>query len=242
MPELRLDQYLQKKGLVGSRTQAENYIKLGYVRLNGRIELGPETIVSQNSLVILTAQKTYVSRAALKLEPVPEVFNINFNNKVVLDVGSSTGGFSDLALSLGASKVIAVEVGKNQMDSRLRMNTKIELHEQTDIRSLKSLSTKVNIVLIDVSFISLREILPHIITLVEADCEILAMVKPQFESSLKDQKQRGVIKNESIRRKVFKEFELWSKQYLKIEAKLDSSVLGKKGNREKFYLLKPLKK
>lgn len=240
MPSQRLDQYLHKKKLVSSRSQAENYIKLGYVKLDGAIVLKPSKLVGENSVVILTAEKTYVSRAALKLESVAREFGLNFNDQAVLDVGSSTGGFTQFALNGGAAKVIAVEAGTNQMDSSLKLNQKIELHEQTDIRDVKSLSTKVDIVLIDVSFISLREILPHLLTIIKNDSRIVAMVKPQFEIGTAERKHKGVIKNESIRRTVFKEFEQWVKTSYKIINKADSKVAGEKGNKERFYLLMPL--
>lgn len=240
MPSLRLDQYLHKKKLVSSRSQAENYIKLGYVNVNGQVVDKPSKQVTDESVVMLTAGRTYVSRAALKLESVAEGFNISFNSKVVLDVGSSTGGFTEYALRHGAAKVISVEAGKNQMDTMLRQNKKIELHEQTDIRDVNKLSTKVDIVLIDVSFISIREVLLHLMNIVKPDSFILAMVKPQFEMPGENRKHKGVIKNESIRREIFKEFEQWVKHRYKIMDKADSQVSGEKGNRERFYLLKPI--
>jgi 23S rRNA (cytidine1920-2'-O)/16S rRNA (cytidine1409-2'-O)-methyltransferase len=241
MPSQRLDQSLLKKKLVSSRSQAENYIKLGYVKLDGVVVTKPSKIVTDNSVVVLTANKTYVSRAALKLESVADSLNLDFNHKAVLDVGSSTGGFTDFALSRGADKVIAIEAGTNQMDTVLRLNQKIELHEQTDIRNVKQLSTKVDIVVIDVSFISIREVLAHLKSIIDLKCQVVAMVKPQFELTENSKKHKGVVKNESMRRSIFKEFEQWVKQMYKIIDKSDSQVYGEKGNKERFYLLKPLK-
>lgn len=233
---MRLDNFLLHKGMVASRNQASNYIKLGYVLVDGHKETKPSRQITNHNVVKITAGKLYVSRAALKLESVLALLGLDFRNKSVLDVGSSTGGFSELAISYGARKVIAVEAGKHQMDERLRTNQLIELHEQTDIRDVVRLSTKVDIVLIDVSFVSLRDILPHIIKLVQNNCQIVAMVKPQFEidSALNN---KGVIKNEKIRREIFKKFELWAKQYFLVAAKAESLVPGEKGNKEKFYLL-----
>ncbi|MBW3569238.1 TlyA family RNA methyltransferase [Candidatus Parcubacteria bacterium] len=227
--------------LVSSRSQAENYIKLGYVKVDGRVVDRPSKQVTDKSVVTFTAEKTYVSRAALKLESVADGFKLNFNSKVVLDVGSSTGGFSEYTLRHGAAKIIAVEAGKNQMNPVLRQDKKIELHEQTDIRDVNSLSTKVDIVLIDVSFISIREVLLHLRNMLDPDSLILAMVKPQFEMLGENRKHKGVVKNESIRRAIFKEFEQWVKQKYKIMDKADSRVSGEKGNRERFYLLKPIR-
>lgn len=179
----------------------------------------------------------YVSRAGFKLASVTKTLGLEFSSKVVLDVGSSTGGFSDYALQHGAAKVIAVEAGTNQMHPTLRTNPKVELHEKTDIRSFSKVEPwKVDIVLIDVSFISLRDVLPAVAKLVGTDAQIVAMVKPQFEASEK-QTNRGVIKNDSIRREILKDFEKWSNRGFLIKAKADSEVAGTKGNVERFYLL-----
>lgn len=235
----RLDKYLVERGLARTRSQAENYIKLGSVKVNGAVVKKSGAKVHENAVVELTSEIKYVSRGALKLESVATKLGLDFNHKVVLDVGSSTGGFTDYVLQHGASKVIAVDVGKNQLDVSLRHSKKIELHEQTDIRDVKNLSTKVDFCLIDVSFISIRLVLEHLLKLLDKDCLIAAMLKPQFEAADRD-KQKGVIKNEKLRRSILKDFETWAKMYFKVIDKQDSEVHGPKGNIERFYLLKPL--
>lgn len=159
----------------------------------------------------------------------------------MLDVGSSTGGFTDYALQHGTRKVIAVEVGTNQLHPSLQGNERIELHEQTDIRDMHELSTTPDIVVIDVSFISLRDILPHIITLCSAQTQIVAMVKPQFEATVSNLKHKGVIKNDRMRRDILKSFEDWARQYFVVSEKADSEIAGAKGNLERFYLLRPVR-
>jgi 23S rRNA (cytidine1920-2'-O)/16S rRNA (cytidine1409-2'-O)-methyltransferase len=176
----------------------------------------------------------YVSRAGLKLDSVAGRLGLNFKNKTVLDVGSSTGGFTDYALRHGATRVIAVDAG-TQLHSSLRSNPKIELHEKTDIRDFV-IGQKVDIVLADVSFISLRAVLPKIIELCPEGAQIVALVKPQFEARA-EELNRGVVKNDSIRRRIFKDFESWSKNYFTIKSKADSEVAGASGNQERFYLL-----
>jgi 23S rRNA (cytidine1920-2'-O)/16S rRNA (cytidine1409-2'-O)-methyltransferase len=178
----------------------------------------------------------YVSRAGEKLAGAAVRLNLNFKNKIVLDVGSSTGGFTQYALGRGAAKVIAVDLGTNQLHPSLRLDPRLELHEKTDIRTFKT-GDQPDIILIDVSFISLRQVLPAIVNLSGTNTQIAAMVKPQFEASTKDL-NKGVIKNDSIRRQVFKDFEQWAKKYFIIQAKADSEVPGARGNRERFYLLK----
>ena len=234
----RLDVYLSAKKLVQSRSQAENLIKLGQVRVDGVMVTKPGLIVGDHTDIRIASDERYVSRAGLKLASVAAVLKLDFNNKVVLDVGSSTGGFTDYALKHDAKKVFAVDVGTDQLHPTLRRHPKIHLYEKTDIRDFIP-KTVPNIVVIDVSFISIREILPHIARLSGEDTQIVAMVKPQFEAG-KHQVHKGVIKNNALRRDILKEFELWSKQYFVIVDKKDSEISGAKGNTERFYLLKIL--
>jgi 23S rRNA (cytidine1920-2'-O)/16S rRNA (cytidine1409-2'-O)-methyltransferase len=238
MAKSRLDQALVGRGLVSTRSQAESYIKLGKATVNKRLVRKPGFLVAAADTIELTTQERYVSRAALKLDSVAENFKLDFERSVVLDVGSSTGGFTDYALQHGATGVIAVEVGTQQLHPSLRGHPSIELHEQTDIRSVKNLSEVPDIVVIDVSFISLREILPHLTTLINKRTVVVAMVKPQFEAQQSLLKHKGVIKNDTMRRHILKEFEAWVQQTWLIEGKADSAIKGAKGNLERFYLLK----
>lgn len=238
---MRLDQELVRRGLVRSRSQAESYIKLGDVKLDGKVVTKPGHMVGPEADIELTATEQYVSRAALKLDSVAQVLNLDFRGRIVLDVGSSTGGFTDYALRHGAEGVIAVEVGRDQLHPSLRGDQRIELHERTDIRDINALSRTPGIVLADVSFISLREILPHISKLCSGETLIAVMVKPQFEAGNTDGlKHKGVIKNDAIRRAILKDFENWARQHFVVLDKADSSVSGAKGNRERFYLLRKL--
>lgn len=236
MKKYRLDQALVKRKLISTRSQAEVLIKLGEVQVDGRVVKKPGYFISDAAIIKITADERYVSRAGLKLASIAGDLKLYFKDKVILDVGSSTGGFTDYALQHGAKKVIAVDVGTNQLHPKLQNNPKIELHEQTDIRNLVELSTNPDIVVIDVSFISLKDVLPHISKIAKSAL-IVAMLKPQFEAG-PDTKHKGVIKNERIRREIIKYFEQWAKQYFVIHSKLDSKITGTKGNQERFYLLK----
>lgn len=238
MKKLRLDQTMVQRGLASTRSQAENYIKLGYVQVDGKTITKSGQFVSGNNQIKLTLKEQYVSRAALKLAGVADEFRLDFRNKTVLDVGSSTGGFTDYALRHGAKKVIAVDSGANQMHPRLHTNPKVELHERTDIRNFE-LSSPPDIVLVDVSFISLREVLPHIASLSGQKTQVVTLVKPQFEAG-KDAVHKGVVKNDRIRRQILKKFELWSKELFVIKDKADSTISGARGNVERFYLLQVL--
>lgn len=245
MIKTRLDQEVVNRGLVASRSQAESYIKLGKVKLNGSVATKPSMAVSKEDKIQMVGYEQYVSRAGLKLASVAKTLGLNFSDKIVLDVGSSTGGFTDYALRRGAKKVIAVDVGTDQMHPSLRSNPRIELHEKTDIRQVCLRQTAVSnisievpdIVLIDVSFISLRDILPHISKLITHNSIVAAMVKPQFEANKSGQKHKGVIKNERMRRDILKDFENWVQNKFVVLNKADSEVSGAKGNTERFYLL-----
>lgn len=235
----RLDKAIVERSLSTSRSQAENVIRLGEVKVDGRVVTKPGFMVGVDVKIELTSSERYVSRAGLKLASVAKLLGVDFRGKTVLDVGSSTGGFTDYALQNGADKVYAVDVGTEQLHPSLRGHERIELHEKTDIRDF-TLEVKPDVVVIDVSFISLREILPYIAkNLADKNTQVVAMVKPQFEAG-RNQTNKGVIKNESVRRQILTDFEVWAKRYFVVHAKRDSEVAGAKGNRERFYLLSPL--
>lgn len=239
----RLDKTLVERGLVLSRSQALNYVKLGAVRVNGRVATKAGLLVGEADQIDVEVDNQYVSRAGLKLASIAKRFKLNFQDKLVLDVGSSTGGFTDYALQHGAKKVWAVDVGTNQLHPLLRQNERVVVCEKTDVRDFKLRANELpDIILIDVSFISLRKILPHLARhlnkkSVQNPTLTVAMVKPQFETEAKNL-NKGVVKNNKIRRQIFADFELWAKQYFTIIDKQDSAVAGEKGNLERFYLLK----
>lgn len=202
-----------------------------------------------------------VNRGYIKIEGAVRAFNFDFKDKVVLDIGSSTGGFTEIALEKGAKKVIAVEKGTNQMKSPLRFDPRIDLHEKTDIFDVRATNTLFedhklgrtalsvsenevfiaypNIIVADVSFLSLTKILEYAKNnLANKDTEFLVMLKPQFEAA-PHQLNKGVVKNEKIRREIIKNFEFWLKTHnFLIVKKRDNDLRGKTGNLERFYYLK----
>lgn len=226
-------------GLAPTRSQAENLIRLGEVQVDGKAITKPGHPTDDTADIKVTASEQYVSRAGLKLASIAHKLQLEFTDKVVLDVGSSTGGFTDYALQHGARKVLAVELGKDQLHPSLHSQPRIELHEQTDIRDFRT-TESIDIVVADVSFISLREILPAVKKLLRTDTTLAIMVKPQFEAGQSDFKHKGVIKNEKMRRDILKGFEDWARTHFVVLDKADSEVAGAKGNRERFYKLRPL--
>ncbi|MBR6965190.1 TlyA family rRNA (cytidine-2'-O)-methyltransferase [Candidatus Saccharibacteria bacterium] len=193
---------------------------------------------------IVSAENKFVSRAEGKLEGAVRAFRYDFRNKTVLDIGSSTGGFTELALKLGAKKVIAIEKGTNQMKAPLRFDARVDLREKTDFFDVAKddFVGEIDAVVADVSFVSLTKILAHAKKIIGKDADFLVMLKPQFEAE-PSQLVKGVVKNEKMRRDIMKNFENWLKMngFLVLQ-KRDNDVAGKKGNLERFYLLKNAKK
>lgn len=237
----RLDKVLVERRLVSTRSQADNFVRLGYVYLNKKVAQKSGVMVSDTDTITLKKAETYVSRAGLKLASVAKYFKLNFQDKTVLDIGSSTGGFTDYSLRHGAKKVFAVDVGTDQLHPSLRSNPKIILNEKTDIRDFYT-DEVIDVIVGDVSFISLREILPHVASeLMNESTTLIAMVKPQFEAG-RQQTNKGIVKNDKVRRQVLTDFENWAKKYFVILDKKDSEVAGSKGNLERFYKLKLAKR
>lgn len=236
-PTVRLDQALVLRGLATTRSQASNLIKLKQVLVNNRVvEKSAWLAKDQDKITLAEDSQVLVSRAGLKLASVAQALALDFSQKRVLDVGSSTGGFTDFALRQGAKEVLAVDVGTDQLHPSLRRHPKVKVYEKTDIRDFH-LTEKPDLILIDVSFISLRQILPHIAEqLADEQTQIVAMLKPQFEVG-REAINKGVVKNEKLRRLILQAFEQWAKDLFVIQAKRDSEVTGAKGNRERFYLL-----
>lgn len=190
--------------------------------------------------VKFTRPEGQFNRGYTKLADAARAFKFDFRDKVVLDIGSSTGGFTKYALDHGANRVIAVEKGTNQMRTPLRHDQRITLLEKTDIFSIPIAAP--DIILADVSFISLTRILSYAKAhLSRPDTAFLVMLKPQFEAT-PGQLHRGVIKNEKLRREIIRNFELWLKTHgFFIVNKRDNTLTGKSGNRERFYYLRQVK-
>ncbi len=233
----RLDKELVSRGVSDTRSHAEQLIRMGGVSVNKKIMTKPGTWVGEHDKIRRVIKDEYVSRAAYKLKSAAEKLDINFRGKTVLDIGSSTGGFTDYVLQHGAKKVIAVDVGTEQLHPKLRGLETVELFEKTDIRTFGRDLSDIDIAVADLSFISLRGVLPGVLKKLTKGSLVLAMVKPQFESG-PALKHKGVIKNDKIRRQILKEFEEWAKSRAVVMAKADSEITGAKGNRERFYLLK----
>jgi 23S rRNA (cytidine1920-2'-O)/16S rRNA (cytidine1409-2'-O)-methyltransferase len=234
----RLDLLLVERGLAPSRTTAQAMIMAGQVKAGTIVLSKPGQTVADDTELAVADLPRYVSRGGDKLASVAETLKLDFAGRVVLDVGSSTGGFTDYALQHGATKVYAVDVGTAQLAYRLRQDPRVEVMERSDIRTLKSLPQLPDMAVADVSFISLVSVLPAIARLVASDAPIVAMAKPQFETDKATaDRHRGVIRDEAVRQQILELFQTKIKPFFTIIDSADSAVHGAEGNRERFYLL-----
>lgn len=232
---LRLDLLLLKKGFVKSRSQAADLIKLGRVSIDGSVCTKPGKLVEENAQVSILNERMYVGRGGEKLEGAWRAFGVDFSGKTVCDVGASTGGFTHFALLKGASKVFAVDVGENQLDESLKKDPKVVPIEKFNARYLTQevLGERVDIVLCDVSFISLKLMFPAIDRILKEDGEAIVLVKPQYELG------KGVKQTVSTHVQALMEiFARAQENHLYPAGLIGCELLGKDGQLEYFVHLK----
>jgi len=239
-PKERLDKLLHEKGLAETRTKAQALILSGNVLVDGALVTKAGTSVPETAQLTIKKSLPYVSRGGLKIESAVKHFDIFLNGKTCMDIGASTGGFTDFLLQNGAKKVYALDVGKNLLHEKLKNDPRVVSIENTNFRyfSKESLKENIEFVTIDVSFISLEKILPVAEKILEAGGEVLAMVKPQFELSAGELK-KGVVKDEALRQKAIEKIKKLSSELgLKLLSEADSEIKGPEGNIEHFLWLK----
>jgi 23S rRNA (cytidine1920-2'-O)/16S rRNA (cytidine1409-2'-O)-methyltransferase len=200
---LRLDQLLVGRGLFPSREQARRAVMAGNVKVGTRIASKPSELLGEDIAISIKPTRKYVGRGALKLESALDYFKIDVRGKTALDIGASTGGFTDCMLQRGAEKVYAVDVGHGQLNWKLRNDPRVVVLEKINARSLsrRHIPEPVDLCVIDVSFISLTLVLPNAFDLITPSGVILALIKPQFELERADVGRGGVVRNEELHRK-----------------------------------------
>jgi 23S rRNA (cytidine1920-2'-O)/16S rRNA (cytidine1409-2'-O)-methyltransferase len=232
----RLDQLLVDSGLAPTRSRAADLVRRGCVSVSGVPAAKPGALVSADASVAVTPESTsYVSRGALKLEAALDSFGFETEGRVALDIGASTGGFTEVLLARGAAKVYAVDVGRDQLHAKLRANPRVVVLEATDARSLDAslVREQVGAIVADVSFISLTLALPAALSLAAPDAWIVALVKPQFEAGRKAVGKRGVVRKEADREKaVTRVWQFLEEKGWKVLGVTLSPVLGRGGNQE----------
>jgi 23S rRNA (cytidine1920-2'-O)/16S rRNA (cytidine1409-2'-O)-methyltransferase len=237
----RLDKLLIERGLVGSREEGRGKILAGDVLVNDqRLTKAGSLVDAQASIRIKSKVAPYASRGGSKLEAALQNFAIDLEGKTVLDVGASTGGFTDCLLTHGARQVLAVDVGYGQLDWRLRNDPRVLVFEKTNIRhlELRTLPRPADLATIDVSFISLKLVLPQVKTLLVPDGEIVALIKPQFEVGKGKVGKGGVVRSHEEHERVIAEIKSAAvKLGYEIRAVVESPLRGPAGNKEFFIHL-----
>lgn len=241
----RLDEAMVNRGLCGSRERAKRAVLAGVVRVNGQPAHKPGDRVKPDDIIVVNAPERYVSRGGHKLEHAIVAFELDVRGIVALDIGASTGGFTDCLLQHGAARVYAVDVGRGQLAWKLRQDARVVPIEGINARHLSPADLPphfepVDMAVIDCSFISLRHVLPPVAALVRTGGRIVALVKPQFEAGRSEaDRGRGVIRDPVIHERVLNEIEalVRSRPDLRWCAVTESPIVGPAGNREFLALI-----
>lgn len=234
----RLDQALVERGLVGSRQRAQALVRAGLIRVGGTAADRPDQLVAAHQQIEVTGADGYASRGGDKLAAALDTFSVNPTGRSCLDVGASTGGFTDVLLRRGAARVIAVDVGYGQLAWRLRQDPRVTVLERVNIRQLEELPSPADLAVIDVSFISLRLVLPRVRELLSLPREVLALVKPQFEVGKGAVGKGGVVRDAEQHAQVLRELRHFASEAgYSVAGEMASPLLGAKGNREFFLHL-----
>jgi 23S rRNA (cytidine1920-2'-O)/16S rRNA (cytidine1409-2'-O)-methyltransferase len=239
---IRLDQLVHERALAPSRERAKALVLAGLVSVNGAVVSKAGTLVDPDAEVTLDGpDHPYVGRGGLKLAHALDAFGIAVTGREALDVGASTGGFTDVLLQRGAARVVALDVGHGQLDWRLRNDPRVVVIEHFNARHLKlaDLPGPVDVVVIDVSFISLRQILPPVATVLRDGADVVALVKPQFEAG-RDEVRKGIIRDPAVHARVLAEVTAAGAEVgLTRVGSTPSPITGQKGNVEFLLHLRP---
>lgn len=241
MKKERVDLLLFERQMVESRSQAQKLVMAGNVRVDGELVFKASQKVDRNSILTIDAAPRYVSRGGEKLEPALIAFDLkDLSGKVCVDVGSSTGGFTDCLLQFGAEKVFAVDVGYGILHWKLRNDPRVEILERTNARYVESFPIPIHLVSVDASFISLRVLLPVIWNWLVIGGDVIALIKPQFEAGRKDAARgSGVIRDSKVHHKILMEtVDYATRMRFQVHNLIQSPVVGPKGNIEFLVHLK----
>ena len=227
------------RGLVASRAKAQALIMAGEVVVAGKKIIKPGTLVSEEAVITILEPPPFVSRGGIKLEHALAQFRLDVSAKVAADIGASTGGFTDCLLQRGAKRVYAIDVGYGQLDYHLRRDSRVVVMERVNARYPISLPEKVDLATMDLSFISVKKVIPSIVELLNKDGYLLVLIKPQFEAKKSEVGRGGVIKEPEVHAMVMGRFIAWVVEHnLRLKGLVESPICGSSGNREFFVLLK----
>ncbi|UCG24227.1 MAG: TlyA family RNA methyltransferase [Chloroflexota bacterium] len=229
----RLDLLLVERGLVETRSQGRVLVMAGEVRVDGARAVKPSTLVSPDSAIEVVTPAPYVSRGGYKLAAALSQFNITVNDEVCADVGACTGGFTDVLLQKGAARVYAIDVGYGQIDWKLRRDSRVVVMERTNARHLFSLPEQISFASIDVSFISLRLILPAVTAWLVGEGQVVSLIKPQFEAGHSSVGKGGIVRSPAVHEQVLQDVLSWCAEHdLAPAGLIRSPITGADGNIE----------
>jgi 23S rRNA (cytidine1920-2'-O)/16S rRNA (cytidine1409-2'-O)-methyltransferase len=239
---VRLDTQLVASGLAESREQAKRFVLAGAVRVNGQRAHKASDLVTEDALLAIDAAEKYASRGGHKLEAALDSFHIPCDRLVCADLGASTGGFTDCLLQRGVARVHAVDVGKGQLHWKLRQDARVAVHDKVNARNMTvaTLGEEVDLVTIDVSFISLTKVLPAAVTVLKHGGSLVALIKPQFEAGKKLVKKGGVVRDSHVHEVVTAMIQEFATKTLGLEllGLIESPLLGPAGNKEFLIALR----
>lgn len=234
--KIRIDQALHDRGMAESRSKAQAYIMAGLVSVaDKKITKAGQLIATDADIQLKGKDHPWVSRGGIKLHHAVEHFSINVAGLCAIDVGSSTGGFTDMLLQNGATKVFAVDSGTNQLAWKLRQDERVIVHEQTSARILTAqhISEPVDLIVCDASFINLSKVLERPLSFAKDNAQLLALIKPQFEAGKNEVGKGGVVRDKNIHKRVCKEVCAWLEdQNWKVQGLTQSPITGPQGNVE----------
>ena len=240
MPKQRLDNLLVAKGLAENKSKARAMIMAGEVTAAGKVISKPGSLVDEDASLEVAEKLPYVSRGGIKLAHALDEFKLNVTSLTAVDIGASTGGFTDCLLQHGAKRVYAIDVGYGQLDYKLRQDSKVVVMERTNAHYPFSLPEKVNVATVDLSFISVTKVIPNITGHLMPPGYIIVLLKPQFEAERKEVGKGGIVKDAQVHARVLGRFIVWAADHdLRLHGLVASPILGAEGNKEFLILLTP---
>ena len=240
MSKQRLDNLLVARELAENESKAQAIIMAGKVTVSGKVITKPGTQVDENASLELAEKLPYVSRGGIKLAHALDEFKLDVTSLTAMDIGASTGGFTDCLLQRGAKRVYAIDVGYGQLDYKLRQDPRVVVMERINAHYPFPLPERVNMATIDLSFISVTKVIPNLIGHLIQPGYIIILFKPQFEAKRKEVPKGGIIKDPQIHANVLGRFIVWATDHdLRLRGLVASPILGAEGNKEFLILLNP---
>lgn len=240
MAKKRLDNLLMARGLAENEARAQAIIMAGDVSVAGKVITKPGMLVDEGVELKLTEKSPYVSRGGLKLAHALDEFKLDVTGLIAMDVGASTGGFTDCLLQRGTKRVYAIDVGYGQLDYKLRQDPRVVVMERVNAHKPFTLPEEVDVATIDLSFISVTQVIPNVVDHLTALAHIIVLLKPQFEAKRNEVGRGGVIRDPQVHALVLGRFIAWVTEHdLRLSGLIASPILGAEGNKEFLILLTP---